>query len=85
MDVKLGLGVLSADILSAVRDIATRVRQSGGRALMVGGSVRDLLLGATDVKDVDLEVFGIQPDALQALIGEKYPLCAAPSRRPAPL
>ena len=59
MDVKLGLGVLPADILSAVRDIAARVRQAGGRALMVGGSVRDLLLGATDVKDVDLEVFGI--------------------------
>src|SRR5574344_1619282 len=76
MDVKLGLGVLPADILSAVRDIATRVRQAGGRALMVGGSVRDLLLGATDVKDVDLEVFGIQPDALQALIGEKYPFDA---------
>ena len=76
MDVKLGLGVLSADILSAVRDIAARVRQAGGRALMVGGSVRDLLLGATDVKDVDLEVFGIQPDALQALIGEKYPFDA---------
>ena len=49
VDVKLGLGVLSADILSAVRDIAARVRQAGGRALMVGGSVRDLLLGATDV------------------------------------
>ena len=73
MDMKLDLRVLPADILAAVRDIAERVRQAGGRALMVGGSVRDLLLGVGSVKDVDLEVFGIPPDDLQRIIGAKYP------------
>ena len=39
---------------------------------MVGGSVRDLVLGGKSVKDVDLEVFGLDPDALQRTVGAKY-------------
>lgn len=48
--------------------VADAVRQAGGRALVVGGWVRDRLLGL-ESKDVDLEVFGVLPDRLQELLG----------------
>lgn len=71
-DLKLDLSVLEPRLLAAVLDIATLVKEAGGRALMVGGSVRDLLLGVKEVKDVDLEVYGIEPERLQRVIGAKY-------------
>ena len=67
------LAILGADLRTAVIDIATRVKAAGGRALLVGGSVRDLLRGAKEVKDVDLEIYGIRPEPLERLIGEGYP------------
>jgi len=71
-DMQLNLNTLEPELRTAVLDIATAVREAGGRALMVGGSVRDLLSGTTSVKDIDLEVFGLEPERLQRLIGEKY-------------
>jgi tRNA nucleotidyltransferase (CCA-adding enzyme) len=56
-----------SDPIFAVREIADTVRQRGGRALIVGGWVRDRLLGH-DSKDVDIEVFGIPADELRALL-----------------
>ena len=47
--------------------IAEYVREAGGRAFYVGGYVRDRLLG-TENKDVDIEVHGIEPDALFELL-----------------
>ena len=73
---KLDLGVLPPKLRTAVGDISALVSAAGGRALMVGGSVRDLLLGVPEVKDVDLEVFGVAPEALQEIIGAKYPFDA---------
>ena len=69
---KIDLSVLEPELLSATRDIAARVKAAGGRALLVGGSVRDLLAGVPEVKDVDIEVFGLRPEALQDLLREKY-------------
>jgi tRNA nucleotidyltransferase (CCA-adding enzyme) len=43
--------------------VARLVRDEGGRALVVGGWVRDRLLGR-ESKDVDVEVFGIEADRL---------------------
>jgi tRNA nucleotidyltransferase (CCA-adding enzyme) len=43
------------------------VRARGGRALIVGGWVRDRLLGRR-AKDLDLEVFGLPQDQLPALL-----------------
>ena len=48
-------------------DIAVAVRNAGGRALIVGGWVRDRLLGHP-CKDVDLEVFGIRQEKLPGLL-----------------
>ncbi len=47
--------------------MALAVRNAGGRALIVGGWVRDRLLGRTS-KDVDLEVYGIDAARLRTLL-----------------
>jgi tRNA nucleotidyltransferase (CCA-adding enzyme) len=49
------------------RAIADQVRARGGRALLVGGCVRDELLGRPP-KDFDLEVFGVAAGDLRALL-----------------
>jgi tRNA nucleotidyltransferase (CCA-adding enzyme) len=54
--------------MSTVRSIATAVRDAGGRALIVGGWVRDRLLGLPESTNVDLEVFGLPGDRLRALL-----------------
>ncbi|HUR20116.1 MAG TPA: HD domain-containing protein [Vicinamibacterales bacterium] len=48
-------------------DIAHEVRARGGRALIVGGWVRDRMLGR-EAKDLDLEVFGVAADALKTTL-----------------
>ena len=47
--------------------IAEQVRAAGGRALVVGGWVRDRLLGR-DSKDIDVEVFGLPVDRLRTVL-----------------
>ncbi len=47
--------------------VAHAVREAGGRALLVGGCVRDRLLGITP-KDIDLEVFGLPVGAVRSLL-----------------
>ena len=47
--------------------IARAVRDAGGRALVVGGWVRDRLRGAPS-KDVDIEVFGLAAERVQSLL-----------------
>jgi tRNA nucleotidyltransferase (CCA-adding enzyme) len=51
----------------SIADIAEAVRARGGRALVVGGWVRDRLLGH-ESKDMDVEVFGIPAADLPALL-----------------
>jgi tRNA nucleotidyltransferase/poly(A) polymerase len=50
--------------------LARAVRGEGGRALLVGGCVRDALLGLRP-KDWDVEVYGVEPAALRPLL-EKF-------------
>jgi tRNA nucleotidyltransferase (CCA-adding enzyme) len=47
--------------------IARAVHDEGGRALVVGGWVRDGLVGRAS-KDLDLEVFGVPADRLRAIL-----------------
>jgi tRNA nucleotidyltransferase (CCA-adding enzyme) len=56
-----------APIPDAAVRLAHLVAESGGRALLVGGCVRDLLLGRTP-KDVDVEVFGVPAAHLRGLL-----------------
>jgi tRNA nucleotidyltransferase (CCA-adding enzyme) len=60
--------VTSADLpIERARAIAIAVRDAGGRALIVGGWVRDHLMGR-DSKDIDLEVHGIDASDLRRLL-----------------
>jgi tRNA nucleotidyltransferase (CCA-adding enzyme) len=58
---------LTESLIESARAIARVVRSHGGRALVVGGFVRDRLLGRTS-KDLDLEVFGIEEHTLRAVL-----------------
>ena len=53
--------------LDTATAIARAVRAAGGRALIVGGWVRDRLLGHPS-KDIDIEVFGVEAPALRTLL-----------------
>jgi tRNA nucleotidyltransferase (CCA-adding enzyme) len=55
------------DSLGPVTAVAHAVRAAGGRALVVGGWVRDRLL-RRDSKDVDVEVFGLSSATLQDVL-----------------
>lgn len=50
-------------------ELAERMRDAGGQAMLVGGCVRDELMGI-QAKDWDLEVYGVQPDDLRAILEE---------------
>lgn len=39
-------------------------RDRGGRALLVGGGIRDMIMGK-DPKDFDIEVYGLEPDVIE--------------------
>jgi tRNA nucleotidyltransferase (CCA-adding enzyme) len=56
-----------SEALARATAIAAAVRDAGGRALIVGGWVRDALMGIAST-NVDVEVFGIAPDGLRTLL-----------------
>jgi tRNA nucleotidyltransferase (CCA-adding enzyme) len=58
-----------SEIPFQVMEIPEAVRAEGGRALLVGGCVRDELMGQQP-KDWDLEVYGIQPARLRELLDQ---------------
>ncbi len=47
--------------------LAETIREQGGRAMLVGGCVRDELMGV-EPKDWDVEVYGIQPEKLREIL-----------------
>ncbi len=74
-----------ADELDLALDVARAVRDAGGRALIVGGWVRDRLLDvespagrsvppASPRVDIDLEVYGLAADRLQAVLARFGPV-----------
>jgi tRNA nucleotidyltransferase (CCA-adding enzyme) len=48
-------------------EVARAARDAGGRALLVGGYVRDALLGLAP-KDADMEIYGIEANALREML-----------------
>ncbi|HEV7397564.1 MAG TPA: HD domain-containing protein [Pyrinomonadaceae bacterium] len=53
-----------------IQDLARAIQAAGGRALLVGGCVRDPLMGL-EPKDWDLEVYGIEAELLRSTL-EKF-------------
>lgn len=47
--------------------LAEAIKAAGGRALLVGGCVRDELMGV-EPKDWDLEVYGVEPENLRDIL-----------------
>lgn len=60
-----------SDLREAQETICRDVRDAGGRAFLVGGSVRDALLGEP-AEDLDIEVFGVTPDRLRELLEARF-------------
>ena len=56
-----------------ILDLAEAVRDAGGRALLVGGCVRDGLMGAQP-KDWDVEVYGVAPERLREILDRFGPV-----------
>src|SRR6267378_700065 len=56
-----------------VLSLAKTVRREGGRALLVGGCVRDELMGQQP-KDWDVEIYGIEPQRLRQLLNAFGPV-----------
>jgi len=59
--------VTTFEVPNAILELCRAIGQAGGRALLVGGSVRDRLLGLP-WKDFDLEVYGLSAEALKAVL-----------------
>ena len=55
-------------ISPAIINLCNSIREAGGRALIVGGWVRDHLRGEPDRIDYDFEVYGLQPSELRATL-----------------
>lgn len=53
--------------LAAVGEVVRLLSEAGGRPLLVGGCVRDALLGI-HAKDVDVEVYGLEPKAIESAL-----------------
>lgn len=64
---------ITENLRSVCLEILTTINNNGGKAYLVGGSVRDALLD-NPIKDADIEVFGIDSDRLESLLKEKFVL-----------
>lgn len=53
--------------------IVQAINAQGGRAFLVGGAVRDLMLNLP-IKDLDIEVHGLEPERLEAVLREFGPV-----------
>ncbi len=61
--------LMKVDIPGAVLKLSETIRDAGGRALLVGGCVRDELMGKQP-KDWDVEVYGIEPARLREVLDQ---------------
>ncbi len=60
---------MQKNIPEIITALSESLRDAGGRALLVGGCVRDMLLDI-EPKDFDIEVYGLEPEKLQSIASE---------------
>jgi len=60
---------------AAIREICRMVAESGGQGILVGGCVRDAILGIAP-KDADIEVYGLEPEQVERLLSAKFKIVA---------
>ena len=58
---------------AAIHKVATLMHAAGGRALLVGGCVRDGLFGIA-TKDVDIEAYGLEAEQVERELSESFRL-----------
>src|ERR1041385_9185753 len=56
-----------------ILELAEAIRAADGRALLVGGCVRDELMGV-EPKDWDVEVYGVAPERLREILDKFGPV-----------
>lgn len=59
--------------MQAIQPIVTSLNSAGGQAFLVGGAVRDLILGK-EIKDIDIEVHGLPLEEVQRILGTHGPV-----------
>jgi tRNA nucleotidyltransferase (CCA-adding enzyme) len=64
---------MNADLPEKVSSLARAINEAGGRPLLVGGCVRDQLMGAQP-KDWDLEVYQLDPARLREILDQFGPV-----------
>ena len=69
---ELELNIPDVALCSAMQSICRDVKREGGRALLVGGCVRDAALGLS-LNELDIEVYGIAPTKLRKRLATRYP------------
>ncbi|HSP64078.1 MAG TPA: HD domain-containing protein [Pyrinomonadaceae bacterium] len=67
---------MKADVPEKVLSLAATIRDAGGRALLVGGCVRDALM-EKQPKDWDVEVYGVEPARLREVLDQLGPVNVA--------
>jgi tRNA nucleotidyltransferase (CCA-adding enzyme) len=67
------MGPMTSQFPQKVIDVSRAVREAGGRALLVGGCVRDALMGAQP-KDWDVEVYGVTPERVREILDRFGPV-----------
>lgn len=61
------------EIPQRVLKLSSAIQHAGGRAMLVGGCVRDMLMGR-EPKDWDTEVYGVEPAELRLLLDSFGPI-----------
>lgn len=64
---------ITSSQLTSAKKVAELLKASGGRALLVGGCVRDGLLGLP-AKDIDMEVYGLRINEVEAALKPHFRL-----------
>src|SRR6266852_196789 len=60
---------MKPDVPEKILDLSAAIRDAGGRALLVGGCVRDALM-EKQPKDWDVEVYGVEPARLREVLDQ---------------